>query len=117
MSLSEIQLQRFETLKAVLHYFYRDNTRSGSHCRHTIKYHFVWIPKYRKLSREGAFLKKFLKGFTGVLISDFYAAYDSLNCPQQKCLVHLIRDFNDDIHANPWDEELKSLAGDFGNLL
>lgn len=48
MTLSSIQLQRFETLKAVLHYFYRDNTRSGSHCRHNIKYHFVWIPKYRR---------------------------------------------------------------------
>ena len=48
MSFSEIQQQRFEALKAILHYFYRDNTRSGSHCRHTIKYHFVWIPKYRR---------------------------------------------------------------------
>lgn len=48
MVLSRIQLQRLETLKAVLHYFYRDNTRSGSHCRHNIKYHFVWIPKYRR---------------------------------------------------------------------
>ena len=48
MALSEIQLQRFATLKAVLHYFYRDNTRSGSHSRHNIKYHLVWIPKYRR---------------------------------------------------------------------
>jgi putative transposase len=48
MTLSGLQHQRFETLKAVLHYFYRDNTRSGSHCRHNIKYHFVWIPKYRR---------------------------------------------------------------------
>jgi putative transposase len=48
MTSSETQLQRFETQKAVLHYFYRDNTRSGSHSRHNIKYHFVWIPKYRR---------------------------------------------------------------------
>ena len=48
MALSEIQLHRFETLKAILHYFYRDNTRSGSHSRYNIKYHFVWIPKYRR---------------------------------------------------------------------
>src|SRR5258708_2303704 len=48
MDLSEIQNQRFEILKAVLHYFYRDNTQSGSHSRHNIKYHFVWIPKYRR---------------------------------------------------------------------
>jgi putative transposase len=42
------QGERFETLKAVLHYFYHDNTRSGAHCRHNIKYHIVWIPKYRR---------------------------------------------------------------------
>ncbi len=71
---------------------------------------------YRQ-SREGDFLHDLLKDFRGVLISDFYAAYDSLNCPQQKCLIHLIRDFNQDIVGNPWDEELKSLASDFGSLL
>lgn len=48
MALSEIQLQRYDTLKAVLQYFYRDNTRSGAHCRHNIKYHLIWIPKYRR---------------------------------------------------------------------
>jgi hypothetical protein len=68
-------------------------------------------------TREGGFLTDLLKGFRGVLVSDFYAVYDALDCPQQKCLIHLIRDFNQDIHANPWDEELKSLARDFGTLL
>ncbi len=58
-----------------------------------------------------------LKDFRGVLVSDFYAAYDSLNCEQQKCLIHLVRDFNQDILANPWDEELKSIASGFGGLL
>lgn len=71
---------------------------------------------YRK-SREGSFLNDMLKDFRGVLISDFYAPYDSLSCEQQKCLIHLIRDFNNDIQANPWDEELKNLASDFGKLL
>jgi predicted RecB family nuclease len=70
-----------------------------------------------KPSREGTFLHDLLKDFRGVLVSDFYAAYDSLDCPQQKCLIHLIRDFNQDIQGNPWDEELKSLAGGFGKLL
>jgi hypothetical protein len=70
-----------------------------------------------KPSREGSFLHDLLKNFHGVLVTDFYAAYDSLECPQQKCLIHLIRDFNQDIQGNPWDEELKSLAGDFGSLL
>ena len=49
-----------------------------------------------------------------MLISDFYAPYDAVACAQQKCLIHLIRDFNHDIQRNPWDEELKALAADFG---
>jgi len=68
-------------------------------------------------SREGSFLHDLFSDFHGVLISDFYGAYDSLPCAQQKCLVHLIRDFNHDIQANPWDEDLKALASAFGQLL
>jgi predicted RecB family nuclease len=68
-------------------------------------------------TREGGFLHEMLKDFRGVLVSDFYAAYDSLPCLQQKCLIHLLRDFNEDILANPWDEELKAVAGGFGGLL
>ena len=71
---------------------------------------------YRE-SREGGFLAELLKGFQGVLVSDFYAAYDSLPCSQQKCLVHLMRDINSDIQASPWNEELKALALAFGQLL
>lgn len=70
-----------------------------------------------RTSREGDFLHGLLESFRGVLVTDFYAAYDSLDCPQQKCLIHLIRDLNQDIRGNPWDEELKSLAGSFGKLL
>jgi len=68
-------------------------------------------------SREGSFLHGLFKDFRGVLISDFYAPYDSLACEQQKCLIHLIRDFNHDIQGNPWDEDLKALAAAFGHLL
>jgi hypothetical protein len=32
-------------------------------------------------TREGDFLTKLLKDFRGVLVSDFYAAYDALPCP------------------------------------
>jgi putative transposase len=39
---------RQKILKAVLHYFYQDNTRSGAHGRYNLKYHLVWIPKYRR---------------------------------------------------------------------
>jgi hypothetical protein len=68
-------------------------------------------------TREGDFLRSLLEDFHGVLISDFYAAYDAIDCPQQKCLIHLIRDMNQDLLANPYDEELKSLTGPFGALL
>ncbi len=44
----ENSADRQETLKAVLHYFYQDNTLSGAHCRYNLKYHLVWIPKYRR---------------------------------------------------------------------
>ena len=68
-------------------------------------------------SREADFLQDLLRGFKGVLVSDFYTGYDSLPCDQQKCLIHLIRDINGDMMANPYDEEFKSLAGELGVLL
>jgi hypothetical protein len=86
--------------------------------------HYVWV--FANLttvayvyseSREGIVLESVLEGFSGVLVSDFYAAYDSAPCPQQKCLIHLMRDINEDLHKNPFDEELKDIAGRFGKLL
>ena len=50
-------------------------------------------------------------------MSDFYTAYDAINCIQQKCLIHLIRDMNDDLFKNPFDEELVSLAREFTETL
>ena len=58
-----------------------------------------------------------LKGFAGVLVSDFYAAYDALECPKQKCLIHLIRDMNQDIIAHPYDAEVQAITDSFGALL
>ena len=68
-------------------------------------------------SRESHFLHDLLRDFSGVFISDFYAAYDGLQCKQQRCLIHLIRDINNDILANPWNSELKSVGTRFGELL
>lgn len=68
-------------------------------------------------TREGTFLHDLLCGFNGVLVSDFFTAYDSLPWPQQKCLIHLMRDFNHDLFQSPYDEELKSVASKFGELL
>ncbi len=68
-------------------------------------------------TREGDFLKELLKDFRGVLVSDFYAAYDSVDCPQQKCLIHLMRDMNQDLLNAPFDEDLKTITQPFGVLL
>jgi uncharacterized protein YprB with RNaseH-like and TPR domain len=68
-------------------------------------------------TREGDFLKEFLKDFHGVLVSDFYAAYDAFDCPQQKCLIHLMRDINQELLSNPFDEELQGITRSFGILL
>jgi hypothetical protein len=68
-------------------------------------------------SREGEIIQDLLKGFRGVLVSDFYTAYDAINCPQQKCLIHLMRDLNDEILKNPFDTEMKSIVIKFAGLL
>jgi len=68
-------------------------------------------------TREGEMIQDLLKDFSGVLVSDFFAAYDAIKCPQQKCLIHFIRDLNEAILNHPYDVELKRLAGDFAGLL
>lgn len=68
-------------------------------------------------TREGEIIQELLSNYKGVLVSDFYAAYDSIDCPQQKCLIHLMRDLNDDILTNPFDEELKQIAAAFAGLV
>ena len=68
-------------------------------------------------TREGDTLQNLLKDFTGVLVSDFYAAYDGIQCPQQKCLIHLIRDLNDAVLEYPYDEQLKTLVKNFADLV
>jgi hypothetical protein len=85
---------------------------------------YVWVLtsfdkvyNFYRSSREAAFLHELLGPFKGILISDFYSGYDSLPCGQQKCLVHLIRDIDDDVLRHPFDTELKLLAGNLGRLL
>ena len=44
-------------------------------------------------SRAGPVVLEFIKEcFRGVLVSDFWYAYNVLSCAKQKCLVHLLRD-------------------------
>ncbi len=85
---------------------------------------YVWVftgfhevAYFHTETREGNFVEQALKQFKGVLVSDFYAPYDSLHCLQQKCLIHLIRDLNDAVLDHPYDDELKDLVIGFGDLL
>jgi predicted RecB family nuclease len=68
-------------------------------------------------TREGDMIQGLLRNFRGVLVTDFYAAYDGINCPQQKCLIHLMRDLNDDLLKYPFNEELKDIGREFTLLL
>jgi predicted RecB family nuclease len=68
-------------------------------------------------SRKAQFLGPLLKDFRGVIVSDFFTGYDSLDCPQQKCLIHLMRDMNEDLLRNSFDAEYRDLVERFGHLL
>jgi hypothetical protein len=44
------------------------------------------------------------ESFAGTLVSDFYAAYNGLECAKQRCLVHLLRELaklKDELHWKP----------------
>lgn len=68
-------------------------------------------------TREASFVQEFLGEYSGVLIADFYPGFDALTCRQQKCLVHLIRDLNNDLYANPFDSEFKIFILEVKNLI
>ncbi len=68
-------------------------------------------------TREAAIIHEFLGNYAGTLISDFYAGYDSVQCKQQKCWVHLIRDMNDDLWKAPFDIEYESFILEVRNLI
>jgi hypothetical protein len=70
-----------------------------------------------KPTRESDFLKELLIDFKGVLISDFYAGYDSMKCAKQRCLIHLIRDLNDDLVKNQFDHDFKIIVQNFSALM
>jgi len=85
---------------------------------------YVWIfttDKYVTFvfskTRDAITAKTFLKDYKGILISDFYAGYDSIDCVQQKCWVHLIRDLNNDLWSNPFDKEYELFVYEVRNLI
>ena len=53
-------------------------------------------------SRGGKVIAELLgEAFGGTLVSDFYAVYDQFDCPQQKCVAHLLRELRDAVAAQP----------------
>lgn len=68
-------------------------------------------------TREADIVHEFLTNYTGILISDFYPGYDSVECRQQKCWVHLIRDLNDDLWTAPFDIEYETFVLEVRNLI
>jgi len=77
---------------------------------HSVFYHYA-------SSREVGFLQELLKDYDGIIISDFYPGYETLNVKSQKCLIHLIRDLNDDLFKNQFDEQFKLMVSSFSKLL
>jgi len=86
--------------------------------------HYVWVftdgrhVVFRMTTtREADIVREVLAGYKGVLVSDFYPGYDGVPCRQQKCLVHLIGDINDDLWKAPFDRELEAFAVEVQSLL
>jgi len=77
---------------------------------HSVFYHYT-------PTRNTDFLRELLKDYKGIVVSDFYPGYETLDVTRQKCLIHLIRDLNDDLFKVPYDEEYRLMVSEFGKLL
>jgi predicted RecB family nuclease len=89
-----------------------------------LKHGYVWVfTNHEEVafafseSREASTPQDVLQEFRGVLVSDFYTGYDSITCSQQKCLVHLMRDINEDLCKQPFNEEIRDISRKFATLL
>lgn len=115
-----------DTYEAILHKLTTGKLIHADETRITLSGQsgYVWVltsleevAYFYTKTRGGDKLRELLSHYKGVLVSDFYAVYDGVDCPQQKCLIHLIRDLNDDLLKEPFNEELKGLVREFGALL
>jgi predicted RecB family nuclease len=86
--------------------------------------HYVWVftdgihVVFRMTpTREADIVHEVLAGYEGIMVSDFYPGFDSIKCRQQKCLVHLVRDINEELWDNPFDGQLENLAAAVKGLL
>jgi len=68
-------------------------------------------------TRETTVVRELLSDFQGVLVSDFYTGYDAMDCRQQKCWVHLIRDLDEDLWKFPFNEELQKFVSAVKDLI
>ena len=58
-------------------------------------------------ARSQAVVKNVLgEVFRGVLVTDFYGAYNKIDCQKQKCWVHLLRDLHELKIKHPKNEEI-----------
>ena len=84
---------------------------------------YVWIfttdkhVSFKLSNREASTAIDFFKDYKGILISDFFSGYDNIECLQQKCWVHFIRDLNNNLWDNPFDKEYESFVSEIRNLI
>jgi len=79
------------------------------------KGHWLWAFVNRRLayylirrSRGSKVVKEILgTDYGGILITDFYAAYNKVNARKQKCLVHLLREIHRCLERNDHQELFK----------
>lgn len=62
-------------------------------------------------SRAGAVAQRLLRGFSGVLVSDFYGGYNAYTGRHQRCWVHLLRDLHTLKEAHPAVPAVLAWAG------
>ena len=68
-------------------------------------------------ARETTIIQELLAQYNGVLIADFYGGYDAVQCKQQRCWAHLIRDLNDDLREHPFDKEYEAFVLEVRDLI
>lgn len=85
---------------------------------------WVWIFTSEKYAvyilsekRDAKVPSEFLKDYKGVLVCDFYSAYEKVKCKQQKCLVHVLRDFQKVLKKAPYDDELTKFIEKFLGII
>lgn len=56
------------------------------------------------------------KSFSGTLITDFYNAYNAIDCDKQKCWVHLLRELREIKEKSPDSSEIRCFSNRLGRF-